>query len=309
MDSTFLAALQTQDLAALARVPKGDLHNHGTRGGSIADIAAWAGIPIAPLDHAFNDLTEMQAWYEAHVKCYCPGLAGYEVRIRSALRQARRDGVRKLVLTFGLDEAAPYGSPEAFGAAIRGFQAELAPEIDLAMEAAFLSTGDVAAALPHYEEAFASGVFQSLDTNGIEMTEPARYRPLYRLAKRYGLTLRAHVGEFGPAARVREAVETLELDEVQHGNAAVDDPATLRMLADNQIRLNVCPGSNLLLRRARDYKTHPIRRLFDAGVPVTINTDDFVIFNVSLLEMYLRFYQEGVFSPAELEQIRQWGLA
>jgi adenosine deaminase len=86
------------------------------------------------------------------------------------------------------------------------------------------------------------------------------------------MRLKAHVGEWGTADDVRHAVEVLELDEVQHGIAAAESESVMRFLADNQIRLNICPTSNLLLGRVKRLQDHPIRRLFDAGVKVTVNT-------------------------------------
>jgi adenosine deaminase len=107
---------------------------------------------------------------------------------------------------------------------------------------------------------------------------------------------------------VQRAVEVLELDEVQHGIAAADSPTVMRFLADNRIRLNICPTSNILLGRVARLQDHPIRRLFDAGVKVTVNTDDAIVFGAGVSEEFLRLYQGGVFTAAELDGIRRWGL-
>jgi adenosine deaminase len=104
------------------------------------------------------------------------------------------------------------------------------------------------------------------------------------------------------------AVEELELDEVQHGIAAADSPAVMRMLADNHIRLNVCPTSNVMLGRVDRLETHPIRKLYDAGVEVTVNTDDVLVFGNGVSEEFLGLYQAKVFDADELDAIRQAGL-
>ena len=75
-----------------------------------------------------------------------------------------------------------------------------------------------------------------------------------------------------------------------------------------RIRLNVCPTSNLLLGRVARLQDHPIRKLFDAGVKVTVNTDDAIVFGVGVSEEFLRLHQVGVFTATELDVIRQWGL-
>jgi adenosine deaminase len=82
----------------------------------------------------------------------------------------------------------------------------------------------------------------------------------------------------------------------------------MRFLADRGIRLNICPTSNLLLGRVARLQDHPIRKLFDAGVRVTVNTDDAIVFGVGVSEEFLGLFQAGVLTAAELELIRQWSL-
>ena len=88
------------------------------------------------------------------------------------------------------------------------------------------------------------------------------------------------------------------------GIAAAESTAVMNWLADNRIRLNICPTSNVMLGAVADLKSHPIRRLYDHGVEVTINTDDLTIFGQSVSDEYLNLYRAGVFTPDELEEIR-----
>jgi adenosine deaminase len=120
--------------------------------------------------------------------------------------------------------------------------------------------------------------------------------------------LKAHVGEWGDADSVWRAVEELELDEVQHGIAAAQSGQVTQFLADNRIRLNICPTSNLLLGRVPSLAAHPIRKLFDGGVIVTINTDDVLVFGRSVSEEFLSLFRAKLFSDDELERIRLAGL-
>ena len=83
----------------------------------------------------------------------------------------------------------------------------------------------------------------------------------------------------------------------------------MRFLADNRIRLNVCPTSNVMLGRVDSLPVHPIRKLFDAGVKVTVNTDDVLMFGQSVSEEFLNLYRAGLFSAAELDRIRRNGLS
>ena len=129
-----------------------------------------------------------------------------------------------------------------------------------------------------------------------------------RTYKVTGLTVAAERGYKLTADDVRRAVEVLGLDEVHHGIGAAGSKETMRFLADNHIRLNVCPSSNVMLGYAEDYKNHPIRTLVDNGVEVTINTYDLLIFNSSIENEYLLLYKAGTLTADQLEEIRLRGL-
>ena len=88
-----------------------------------------------------------------------------------------------------------------------------------------------------------------------------------------------HVGETGSAEDMEAAIETLGLDEIHHGINAVHSSRVMKLLADRKITLNVCPTSNIKLGYAKSYAEHPIKILVENGVPVTINTDDLLVFD------------------------------
>ena len=144
---------------------------------------------------------------------------------------------------------------------------------------------------------------------GDELAQPIEnFKFIYRRAKAEGLKLIAHVGEWGTTEDIRRAVECLELDEVQHGIAAAEDPSVIRFLSDNHIRLNITTSSNYLLGRVKDLKSHPIAELYRNGVDVTINSDDVLIFDSDVSKEYLRMYQSGCLTAEELDDICKNGL-
>lgn len=110
------------------------------------------------------------------------------------------------------------------------------------------------------------------------------------------------------AEDVETAIETLGLDEVHHGINAANSPRVMKPLADRKITLNVCPTSNIMLGYANNYAEHLIKILVENGVPVTINTDDLLIFDSSVNQEYLRLYEAGTLTAEQLDQIRYWGL-
>jgi len=78
---------------------------------------------------------------------------------------------------------------------------------------------------------------------------------------------------------------------------------------DNRIRLNICPTSNVLLGRVESLAEHTIRELYDAGVKLTVNTDDVLVFGQSVSDEFLNLYRAGLFSAAELNELRWNGLS
>ncbi|GEP57155.1 adenosine deaminase [Reyranella soli] len=103
---------------------------------------------------------------------------------------------------------------------------------------------------------------------------PSKFRHFFRACRREGIRITAHAGEEGPASYVREAVELLGVDRVDHGVSCLDDPALVREMADIKIPLTVCPISNLRLKGVPSLEAHPLKKLMDAGLHVTVNSDD-----------------------------------
>src|SRR4030095_10616463 len=103
---------------------------------------------------------------------------------------------------------------------------------------------------------------------------PSKFKNVFRRARDEGFLLVAHAGEEGPPQYVWEAIDVLGIDRIDHGNRALEDAALVKRLAKDRLALTVCPLSNLRLCGVRDMKDHPLRRMLDAGLKVTINSDD-----------------------------------
>ena len=124
-------------------------------------------------------------------------------------------------------------------------------------------------ALPHKERIIGVG----LDSSELGHP-PTKFERVFHRAREEGFRLVAHAGEEGPPNYVWQTIDILGVDRIDHGNRALEDPELVRRIARDQIPLTVCPLSNLRLCVVDDMKDHPIRRMLDAGLMATVNSDD-----------------------------------
>jgi adenosine deaminase len=113
-----------------------------------------------------------------------------------------------------------------------------------------------------------------------------RFADAFRRAGAAGLFRTVHAGESSGPEGVRDAIELLGADRIDHGVRAIEDPELVALLVDRRIPLGICPTSNLALGVYASIEDHPIDRLRRAGVAVSINTDDPVLLGASLVGEY-----------------------
>ena len=307
----FTDALKQGDLEAIRRCPKADLHNHFVLGGNRQFLFDHSGKDIQPIKEPLHSMDEMHAWNSRNTGGYFETDEGRRLLIQAAFSQAKEDGVTILEIgedVWGLG-AFFHWDIEELVTAFEAAHKQIAPESELRLQIGLSRHCDIAYLEDCLSLFWGCKAFYSIDLYGDELAQPIEnFKSIYRRAKSEGLRLKAHVGEWGTAYDVRRAVECLELDEVQHGIAAAEDPSVIRFLVDNHIRLNITPSSNYLLGRVPDMKSHPIARLYHSGVDVTINSDDVLIFDSDVSKEYLRLYQCGCLEAEELDDIRINGL-
>jgi adenosine deaminase len=131
---------------------------------------------------------------------------------------------------------------------------------------------------------------------------PAQFAPAYEIASRAGLGCTVHAGEHAGAGSVREAL-TLPVTRLSHGVRAVEDPALVQDIADRGIVLEACPTSNVATQVFPSYEEHPLRRLYEAGVKVTLGSDDPPYFGASIGGEYAVARERLGFGEGELESL------
>ena len=131
-----------------------------------------------------------------------------------------------------------------------------------------------------------------IDVLGLDSSElgnpPSKFHEVYNRAFHDGLKLTAHAGEEGPAEYVWEALDTLRVNRLDHGNRSIEDEKLIERIVDEQIALTVCPLSNLKLKVIEDLSDHPLKAMLEKGIKVTLNSDDPAYFGGYLNENFIQ---------------------
>ncbi len=137
---------------------------------------------------------------------------------------------------------------------------------------------------------------------------PDLFQELFRRAAQAGLHLTAHAGEVCGPESIWGAIRVLGVGRIGHGIRALEDPDLVQFLRAGKVFLDVCPTSNVRTGAVPDLPSHPVRRLFDQGIPITLSSDDPAIFGTNLVQEYLLLAEHFAFSPDELWQIGRNGV-
>jgi adenosine deaminase len=121
--------------------------------------------------------------------------------------------------------------------------------------------------------------------------DPLDHARAFDAARAGGLRITTHAGEWGGAAQVRRAL-AVEPERIAHGPGAIDDPELCAELRARAVTLDLCPTSNWQAGIVPSVAEHPLARLHRAGVPVTLNTDDTTVSDISLSEEYVKAVEE-----------------
>ena len=147
-----------------------------------------------------------------------------------------------------------------------------------------------------------------LDGLSLHGDETAQQTPVFveafAEARRRGLQTKAHAGELMGPASVAAALDLLGVTRIEHGVRAAEDDALVDRLAAEGVTLDVCPWSNVRLRVVKSLAAHPIRRLHERGVRLTINTDDPTVFGRTLSEELTSLVEDLGFTPVDLARFQ-----
>jgi adenosine deaminase len=317
---------------SLRALPKVELHRHldgSVRIATIHALGAERGVPLGTLEELTERavLRRPRESLEAVLACFATqqqALWSLEAVRRVAfenVEDAWRDGIRLIELRFapsfiaqgkelpihGIIEAVADGVVQ--GAAAYPVQVGLIGILPRShpLETNALVTRELIRfrAGPHPGARLLVG-FDLADAE--ERFDPLPLVPLVDRARDAGMGITIHSGENTSAAHVARTLDLFRPDRVGHGIRAVDDPALVERLRDEDVLLEVSPTSNWITSAVPSLAAHPLPRLLRAGVPVCVNSDDPNLFGIDLVHEYGVCVRELGMSHAELHAMNQAAL-
>ncbi len=146
-----------------------------------------------------------------------------------------------------------------------------------------------------------------IDAVGLDSSElgypPSKFERVFQKAKGEGYLVVAHAGEEGPPEYITEALELLQVDRIDHGNRSLEDINVVNDLIERKMALTLCPLSNLNLQVVKNLTKHPLKKMLDKGLFVTINSDDPAYFSGYLNENYIEIQKALDLSKENIIQL------
>jgi adenosine deaminase len=292
----------TPELESFIRgIPKAELHLHIE--GSLEPEMAFALARKHGVALRFDSVEALRRAYDfsdlqSFLELYYEGAGvlrdeeDFYILTRAYLERARADGVVHAEIFFDPQTHTARGVP--LRAVIEGIDRALRE----AQEQFGLSSRLILCFLRHLSEEEALCAFEEalpwrdrISAVGLESSEaghpPSKFERVFARARAEGFLAVAHAGEEGPPAYIREALDLLRVVRIDHGVRCEEDAALVQRLAVEGVALTVCPLSNVKLRVFKRIEDHNLKRLMDAGLRVTVNSDDPAYFGGYIVENYL----------------------
>ncbi|HEY0887089.1 MAG TPA: adenosine deaminase [Ramlibacter sp.] len=289
----------------LRRMPKAELHIHIE--GSLEPelmfaMAARNGVqlPYASVDelrraYAFNNLQSFLDIYYAGAGVLLKEQDFFDMA-SAYLQRAKADNVLRAEIFFDPQTHTARGVPmaiviEGLHRACRHARAELGVDAELIL--CFLRHLSEAEAFDTLEQALQHrDKFIGVGLDSSEVGHPPeKFARVFAKCRELGLHLVAHAGEEGPPAYVRTALDLLKVERIDHGVQSSKDPALMQRLKDDRIPLTVCPLSNLKLCVFPRLADHNLKQLLQAGLAVTVNSDDPAYFGGYINDNFVQLHE------------------
>lgn len=303
----FIKSLYNKDIELFKKVNKGDLHVHGILGSSRINFNSKFQITLPSFEKATN-IYDLKAYIAKNIISYSKEKENYLTLLDLTIKTALDYGVKTIALSIDY-RTVDYqfeSNLENFINSLKLLKQKYIDKIiiiyDLGISRENFKRNDEKL----IKKLIQTQTFGAIDLYGDELSQPIEYFiNIYRYAEQNKLELKAHVGEYGTATDVVTAIKKLHLNTVQHGIAITTNIKAVNYAKKRNIKFNVCPTSNIKMGVVKNITDHPIKKMFDLGLIVTINTDDQLIFENSLYDEYIKLLDNNIFSAEELNCIRK----
>jgi adenosine deaminase len=298
----------------LARLPKVELHLHIE--GAIPKTALWqlvtkyGGDPSVPSFEAFEQRLEfrgLKQFFSAFdwATGFLRDTDDFTFVGREIARDLVRQNIRYVEAHFSPTVFRQRLDPQRIAEALRKGLDEVS-SVDVALIAELGRNLGPDAAMRTLERIgeLRSSRIVGIGLGGFEPQYPNElFATVYEQARTFGLRTTAHAGESAGPASVWSAIRALRVDRIGHATRAIEDAELVRYLGMQRIPLELCPESNLRTGVVATMASHPIRRYFDAGIPVSVNTDDPLFFGNSLVSEMVAAQQTHRFTRDEIKRL------
>ncbi|MCR9233660.1 adenosine deaminase [Gimesia chilikensis] len=301
----------------IAALPKAELHLHieGTLEPELAFQLAdknQVSLPFASVDemrsaYDFQDLQSFLDLYYASISVVCTEEDFHDLTL-AYLKKAASQNVRHTEIFFDPQSHTARDIPmetvlNGITSALKQGETELGISSRLIL--CFLRHLSAESAWETLQQAFPfreQFIGVGLDSSEVGHP-PSKFVKVFEEARRNGLHIVCHAGEEGPPEYITEALDLLHAERIDHGVRCMDDPTLVERLAAKQIPLTVCPLSNVRLCVYPDMSQHPLKRMLEAGLRVTVNSDDPPYFGGYVNENFTAVQQALDLSRQELIQL------
>ena len=289
----------SSDLSRWQALPKAEVHVHLEGTFEPRQLERWAMEARVPMPRPTEELLRFEglADFLEFLDWAC-ALASTRERLaqlaRAFCQRLRDDGTGYADLIFNPSHWGAWRGRlrellEALDAGFREAEQDGLPTVGLCVSLLRTQSGAEATELVERLAAWRHPRVVALSVDGNEATAGRtgpRFADAFRRAGAAGLRRTVHAGESSGPEGVRDAVELLGADRIDHGVRAIEDRSVVGLLADRQVPLGICPSSNLALKIYGTLEVHPVEALRRAGVPVSLNTDDPSLLGTTLPREY-----------------------
>ncbi len=302
---TFEKALKDNDKKLLVSIPKIDIHNHAVSSCTKSYLKK-QGIKLS--EEKIDNISSLIEFSRTYLTPLQLDYNGLKILLKGNFENCIKTGVN--IVSTEID----------YKNCIRTFNSDVNKFINFLKSFKYKNLKilwDLGISRDSYKEEYKSIILELLNTkffSGIDLTSTensvpnSKFIDFYKLDNDLGIITKVHAGEQLGADYIKKCINDFKPKMIQHGIHIVENESIMKLAKSKGIIFNVCPTSNVTLGYAPSIKKHPIKKMVEYGLNVTIGTDDLLFFDSDINDEYIKLYKEGTLSIEQLKVIKDFGL-